>query len=155
MIKENGYIYCDHCHKYIVPEKIIKQNKDNKEFDFCSWMCAYKGLKPWKPQKIRLGHLSHNEKGELLRRLNYNWIGQVDRLLKNHDIDGRKFTDIVLSDEPQKRRDDFYALFKDDSIADKYWTQLMGWYYGYTEEEIDAEMWETFDRVHAYLRMAD
>ena len=31
----------------------------------------------------------------------------------------------------------------------------MGWYYGYTEEEIEAEMWETLEHVHRVLGIYD
>lgn len=164
MIK-NGNLYCDYCHKCIRSSKelvnvkrstarVVTINKGTKKLSYCNMTCAYKAAPKKKAsKKANLDHLSINQKEELLERLNYQYIQYVYRYLKNSNVDGKKFTEIVLCDEPQKRRDEFYKLFKYENDADALWVRLMGWFYCYTEEEIEAEMWETVERVHRALGM--
>lgn len=146
--------YCDHCRKVLGDKKVV-QRRGKMILTFCNWTCAYNSLKQTQKKRRSLAHLTPLQKEELKERLHYSYFQYIQHYLNKNDIDGVEFTDIVLCDEPQKRRDEFYKLFKDENDADCLWTRLMGWYYGYTEEEIEAEMWETLEHVHRVLGIYD
>lgn len=159
MVRKNGYTYCDNCRKYLkVNTNIITKNDGDKQLTFCSLECESKyKTKPVRRKFVdrtcdKLNHLSKQQREDLLEILDCKYIQYVYKFMRQNGVDGKKFTDIAFCDEPQKRRGEFYALFKDENTADRVWARLMGWHYGYTEDEIESEMWETYDRVQAYLR---
>lgn len=154
MIK-NGDLYCDFCHKLIRNKegrgggRVITQRAGKKKKHFCNWTCAYKGEREKVSTSLKpIAHLSIAERKELKTRLGYSMLTNVAHTLNKNEVNAKKFTEIILCDNPSKRRDEFYALFKYENSADVLWIRLMNWYFGYSEKELDAEKWETVERVH-------
>lgn len=161
MIKKDGYPYCDYCkenlkNKKRSGQKMVIQNTGKKQLTFCNWTCAYQYAKSLKVvKKRRLDHLSANQKDELLECLGYKNINNVTHILSRSNVNGKKFTEIVFCDEPQKRRNEFYKLFKYENDADILWIRLMNWYYGYTEQELEEHMYDTIEEIHKSFGMVD
>jgi hypothetical protein len=161
MVKKDGYCYCDFCKKRIDPTgrrgiQMIRQNLRKNQLTFCDWDCAFsKNGKPDSKKKFTLNHLTRSETEELKKRLKYGFINQVYRYLKRSNVDGKKFTDIVLSDNFLKRRDEFYKLFKYENDADTLWVNLMNWCFNYTEQELRDHMYDTMEEIHKAFGIAD
>ena len=160
MIKKDGYAYCDYCGMRLVDKKrrgskMVVENKGKKQLTFCNWTCAYHGSKPTSSGKNCLRHLSLAEQEELLNRLGYAYINQIYLILNKSKVNYKKFTEIVLCDNPSVRRDEFYKLFKYENNADVLWIRLMNWYYGYTEKELVEHMWDTMEEIHKAFGFTD
>ena len=162
MIK-NGNLYCDFCHKSLRAKgegrgsvKAITQHAGKKKKTFCNWSCAYQGaLKRASESKRSLAHLSMNERKELKTRLGYANLQTATRLLNRSKVNGKKFTEIALCDDPSTRRDEFYKLFKFENDADILWIRLMHWRFNYTEQDILDHMWDTAEEVHKAYGMTN
>ena len=161
MIKKDGYVYCEENlkDKKRAGSKMVVQHAGKKRLTFCNWGCAYQYSRTTSitNKKRVLDHLSIEQKDELIERLGYasTSIAVVTRMLNRSKVNGKKFTDIALCDEPQKRRDEFYKLFKYENDADTLWIRLMNWYYGYTEEELVEHMYDTMEEIHKAFGMAN
>lgn len=51
----------------------------------------------------------------------------IYKSLREQDIKPSKLYKIIRSDDVLNRRDEFYALFKTESLADKWWTRVTDW----------------------------
>lgn len=147
----NKHTYCTYCHKDLrerrSSKKAVTQNTYDGKLTFCNWTCAYNYNRRQNDAKRRLAHLTKNQRSELVKRLGYKSIINVNVLLHRSNVDGPKFTDIILCDDPRKRRDEFYKLFDYENDADILWIRLMHWFYDYTEEEIEADIPEVLEAV--------
>lgn len=161
MVEKDGCCYCDFCKKRIESTgrrsiQTIRQNVGKKQLTFCDWDCAFsKNGKPESGRKYFFRHLTKSEFEELTKRLKYGYVNQIYRLLKRSDVNGKKFADIVLSDNFLKRRDEFYELFKYENDADTLWVNLMNWYYNYTEQDLRDHMWDTMEQIHKAFGITD
>lgn len=61
-----------------------------------------------------------------MRLMNLSKI-HVYKSLREQDVNPTKLYKIIRSDDLLKRRDEFYALFKLESTADKWWARATDW----------------------------
>lgn len=170
MRKKDGELYCDACGKSFrsikKKERItykLTAHYRGKTMHFCNYKCACKKIDLTPPNfhnKSVLPCINDNQMEEIMRRLDYVYATNFYNTLKKNRLYGNSrkaklLCNILLCDDPHKRRDEFYSLFIFEESADILWKRLMQWYYGYSESDIVDHMWDTMAEIHKAFGITD